>query len=316
MRRAVGTRVWFGCLIWLLGALPARAAAPEGVREPPPVRDDPVVASVNGTPLRESDLAPFVEQLRKKYGRKGGGLSGALARAVRKEALEQLIAAELVYQAGLDETTGADGAEAPTGGHPPEGAHAAGAGVDRGAVIQRYWEALGVLSAPVPEEMVREYYEKNREAFRKRETAHVRHILVAVPEGADARARETARAKAEALRRKALEGADFAALAREASDCASAPSGGDLGRIPRGYMPAEFDRVAFALEPGEVGPVVETKFGFHVIRLEERNPGGVAPLPEVRDFIARYLRPMVVRKRMAEQVERLRREARVEVYGN
>jgi peptidyl-prolyl cis-trans isomerase SurA len=98
-----------------------------------------------------------------------------------------------------------------------------------------------------------------------------RHILVAYA-GARAardgttRTRDEAQARAEELRgRASAPGADFAALAREASDDPTARNGGDLGHFGRGMFPATFDDAAFALVPGTVSRVVETPFGFHVI---------------------------------------------------
>ena len=67
----------------------------------------------------------------------------------------------------------------------------------------------------------------------------------------------------------ALDGADFAQVARTLSDDASAERGGDLGTIGRGRLAPEYERVAFALPPGQVSPVVETEFGFHVIQRVE-----------------------------------------------
>jgi peptidyl-prolyl cis-trans isomerase C len=87
--------------------------------------------------------------------------------------------------------------------------------------------------------------------------------LIAVGERAAAEEKERARQKAEQIRKEILEGKDFAKMAKEHSGCTSAPRGGDLGRIKKGYMPAEFEKVAFALEKDAVSEVVETKFGFH-----------------------------------------------------
>jgi len=99
------------------------------------------------------------------------------------------------------------------------------------------------------------------------------HILVAyeAAQGRPMNVRRTAdeaRRQAEALRARALAGEDFAALAREASDDASAPRGGFLGGIGRGTMVAPFEEAAFALPIGGISEVVETPFGFHVIRRE------------------------------------------------
>ena len=95
--------------------------------------------------------------------------------------------------------------------------------------------------------------------------------------GAAAAAKAAARTKAEGLLAKLKGGADFAALAKESSDCPSKGQGGDLGLFPRGQMVKAFEDVTFTLKPGEMSGLVESEFGFHVIRLEAMTPASVAP---------------------------------------
>jgi parvulin-like peptidyl-prolyl isomerase len=97
-----------------------------------------------------------------------------------------------------------------------------------------------------------------------------RHILIRADADATPAQRDSARQKAEALRQRAVAGEDFAKLARENSADGSAAEGGDLGFFGRGRMVPAFEQAAFALQPGQISPVVETPFGYHVIKLEER----------------------------------------------
>lgn len=137
-----------------------------------------------------------------------------------------------------------------------------------------------------------EYYILHKDQrFTEPEQVRARHILVKVAPGADEAAKKTAREKAEALRAKAASGGDFAALARANSeDDGSKTEGGDLGLFPRGRMAPEFEAAAFALAPGEVSALVETPFGFHVIKVEEHRQGGTKPLETVRDDIVKVLK--------------------------
>lgn len=87
------------------------------------------------------------------------------------------------------------------------------------------------------------------------------HILVST----DTRSKEDAKAEIEALRNKISDGADFAEVAREASDCPSGQGGGDLGPFGRGVMVPEFEEAAFALDVDALSDLVETDFGYHII---------------------------------------------------
>ena len=139
---------------------------------------------------------------------------------------------------------------------------------------------------------VAEYYELNKEErFTEPEQVRARHILVKLDPGATEEAKAAARKKADDLLARAQKGEDFAALAKKNSDDpGSATKGGDLGFFPRGRMAPAFEAAAFALEPGAVSEVIETPFGFHVIKLEEHREAAQKPLDAVRDEITRKLR--------------------------
>ncbi len=130
-------------------------------------------------------------------------------------------------------------------------------------------------------------YEKDKHRYTGLEkTVHARHILIKVASDADDATRNAAKAKAEALRARAAKGEDFAKLARtQSEDTGSAANGGDLGWNKRGKMVAPFDDAQFALKAGELSNVVETRFGYHVIKVEGVREGDV-PLDEAKAEIA------------------------------
>lgn len=137
---------------------------------------------------------------------------------------------------------------------------------------------------------IRAQYEEDIENYSTPERRRARHILFRVTENDDARVRAEKKQKAEDVLKLAREGGDFAALAEQYSDDSSAARGGDLGFFSRGAMVEPFDDAVFAMQPGEISGVVETVFGFHLIRLEEVQPPSVRPFEEVRDEIAAQLR--------------------------
>jgi peptidyl-prolyl cis-trans isomerase D len=140
------------------------------------------------------------------------------------------------------------------------------------------------------DEQVRTYYDAHvADRFTDVEEIHARHILIK-PSAPTDEAKAKARTDAEDLLKQIRAGADFAALAKERSaDTPSAAKGGDLDFFPRGRMVPTFDAAAFALQPGQVSDVVETPFGFHLIKLEERKPGGPKPFDAVREQITKEL---------------------------
>lgn len=158
---------------------------------------------------------------------------------------------------------------------------------------------IGRTIAPtiVTDAEVKEYWETHQQEFQRPERVKGRHILatpadqqVVNTSGDNAVGDEQAAAKMKSIAQqlKVMGGVgqkltpqQFADLAVRYSEDGSATTGGDLGWFPRGQMAAEFEQAAFNLQPGQTSPVVKTRFGYHVIYVEDRIPAGVAPLDEV-----------------------------------
>ena len=137
----------------------------------------------------------------------------------------------------------------------------------------------------VTEEDIEQYYEENQNSYREEEERRVSHILIEF--GDD---KEAARARAEDIKSRLSEGAEFAQLAEERSDDTfSAENGGDLEYISRDMMDPAFDEVAFTLEEGGISDVVETEFGFHLIKLTDIKAEQVTPLADVKADIRERL---------------------------
>ncbi len=165
---------------------------------------------------------------------------------------------------------------------------------------------------PVPdEEAVRKFYEENQHFFEMPETAEASHILVMIDEETD---EETARQKIEDIHRQLLEGADFAELAAEHSDCPSGQAGGELGDVRKGQMVPPFEEAVFSQEIGEIGEIVFTQFGYHVIKVTDRQEARTQPLEEVYDTIEQVQQQQKQQEVMQEYIENLREGADVEVF--
>jgi peptidyl-prolyl cis-trans isomerase D len=130
----------------------------------------------------------------------------------------------------------------------------------------------------VTEQALKEYYETVKERFTTQEQRHGRHILITVGDGVDDAA---AKKQAEELTAKAKAGADFAQLAKESSkDAGSAQQGGDLGLATRDVFVGPFADALFSMSAGEIRGPVKSEFGYHVIKLEEIQPGHVKSFDE------------------------------------
>lgn len=151
---------------------------------------------------------------------------------------------------------------------------------------------------------VRTYYEQNKGRYGAPEERRASHILIAVEQGASDAAKKAAREKAEKLLAQAKGGADFAALAKANSqDPGSAASGGDLGYFRRDTMVKPFADAAFALKDGELSGVVETEFGFHVIKLTGIKPAATRGFDEVRAQIETELKQQQASRQFAEAAD-------------
>jgi peptidyl-prolyl cis-trans isomerase C len=168
-------------------------------------------------------------------------------------------------------------------------------------------------SGPTAEEE-RRFYDENAERMKRPAQVRVRHILVGAGGDATPEQRQAARKEAESLRARVAAGEDFAKLAGESSDDPSSrPQGGLLPWFGRGEMVPPFEQAALALEPGQVSEVVESPFGFHVIRLEERRAETVVPFEEARPQIRELLARRHSRDALRAKVDGLRKKAKVEV---
>jgi peptidyl-prolyl cis-trans isomerase C len=158
------------------------------------------------------------------------------------------------------------------------------------------------------------FYEKNPERFQQPEAVHASHVLITVPQGADAATKAAARAKAEDVLKQARAGADFPKLARTYSNDASAPRGGDLGFFPKGQMVPTFEAAAFALAPNQISDVVETPFGFHVIKVLEKRTAQSVPFGQAAPQIEQYLRQEQQQAKTRTFVQQLRAKGNVQVF--
>jgi len=153
----------------------------------------------------------------------------------------------------------------------------------------------------VDESEVRKAFEKRKAEFSRPEERKAQHILIKVAENAPEAVRAAARKKIEAAQARIKAGEDFSAVAKAVSEDGTASSGGELGWFKQGSMVTAFDQAVFAMDKGQVSDIVETPFGYHLIRLEDIRPAHEASYDDVKDTIRQDL----VKARAAEEAYKL-----------
>jgi peptidyl-prolyl cis-trans isomerase D len=158
----------------------------------------------------------------------------------------------------------------------------------------------------VSDDEISQYYEDNKAQFGTPEQRDAAHILISVAAQASDAEKQAAKAKAERILQEVRKSPQkFAELAKKYSeDPGSASHGGDLGFFSRGMMVKPFDDAAFSLKPGEVSGLVQSDFGFHIIKLLAVKPAHVKPLDEVKSSIVQQLKQQKADDKFAELADK------------
>lgn len=167
----------------------------------------------------------------------------------------------------------------------------------------------------VTEDVARAYYDDHPQEFTIPAGRRAAHILVHAPAGVSEELKTEARAKAEAIRKELLDGADFAALASEKSECMSRSRGGELGVVPRGREAKSFEDAIYGQDIGAIGEVVESPVGFHVIKVTGEQEEKIIPFDEVKDRVVTVLKGRAQQKVAAGYVKSLRERATIKLDG-
>ena len=160
-------------------------------------------------------------------------------------------------------------------------------------------------SSPSDEE-IKKYYERNLSKYKEPEKVKARHILIKVDQNARDEDKKKAEEKAKGILARVKKSEDFAKLAKELSeDTGSKENGGDLGFFARGRMAKDFEEVAFKLKPGEISDLVKTRYGYHIIKTEEKKEEHQKPLDEVKSMIKDSLTRETAQKRLENYTKKL-----------
>src|SRR5919198_1458504 len=295
---------------------------------------DRVAATVNGEPVTLVELEERAgsEMVRAEAMPPGPGRDRARAKAL-KLALDNVIAERLldgqaaalgveVNDAQVDSTieeikrrNGLDDAKLDEV-LPQQGF------ADRAAfrrAIKRDLETASVLQVKVrnrikiTDEDVKNYWQTHPQEFKASDEVRVRHIFLPVAKDATPAEQDAVRARAERVLERLKAGEDFAKVAREVSQGPTAAEGGELGWYGRGTLQPDVEKAAFALQPGQISPLVRSPRGYQIVQTEERRGGGLRPLDDVKEAIRDRLYNDQLETYRSQFVAELRKDAIIDV---
>lgn len=293
-----------------------------------------VIAEVNGAPVKRDLLVRTLKSVEKTHSMTGQVLTQEKLDQIKSAVVENIINSEaLLHQASVEGITvdpvkAKENYEQFKKQFPNEEAFRellkaqdmtedeVKKEFERSSVLRALLEKNIFSKITVTPEEMRKYYDQNKAEFERKESAHASHILARITASADPKANEESKANAkkkiEEAEKKLKGGADFAKLATEMSeDPGSAPKGGDLGFFTKGQMVPVFEKTAFELEAGKISPIVESEFGFHIIKVWEKKPAGMIPFEEAGKAIEGKLKSQTANAKTKEYLAELRAKLKV-----
>jgi peptidyl-prolyl cis-trans isomerase C len=145
------------------------------------------------------------------------------------------------------------------------------------------------------------FYDANPDMFARPDMVRARHMMIRLTPTSTTEDKKNARARATAARQRVISGEDFATVAREVSEGREASNGGDMGFFARDEMMPELTNIAFALDVGQISEIIETRFGFHILKVEEKRPASKMTLEEAEEPV----RQLLIENRTGEKVAEL-----------
>ena len=294
-------------------------------------KEDALEARVNGIAISSSDVEAAIDDLiMQNQGRIPAAQMNTMRPMLHKQALESLIDQQLLMQEvdrqgitpskeAVDEQIAEIAGTFPSPAEFNERLARIGVSeqqlrddISQNIQIETLIKRQMGPAKEVGKEEIAAYYRENTDIFKMPERVRASHILISV--SADESPGERAKKKKmlSGVRKEIEKGADFEQLAREHSSCPSKSKGGDLGYFEKGSMVGPFEEAAFTLKVGEVSDVVETTFGYHLIKVADHQTAGVVPLEEVGDKIGAFLTNQKMEEVIKEYLSKLRSTAKIE----
>ena len=288
-----------------------------------------VVVTVNDVPITEAEVNLEIKRILFNAKSMQQPIDESMMEAMKEKVIDSLINRELLYQQSKAMGFTTDEAEIDSSIDQIKQRLEAGQSIEallaemgigletmrnevgRANVIQKLLEKEVYPQTMVSEKESRIFFENNPQYFKKPEEVKASHILIKVAPDASKEEKLAARQKIEEVRKKVAAGDDFADLARQYSEGPSSVSGGDLGYFDRKKMVKPFADAAFELQPGQVSNIVETNFGFHLIKVFDKRAKSAYVFENIKDRLGELLRQQKIQKETVRFLEELKKTADV-----
>jgi peptidyl-prolyl cis-trans isomerase C len=301
------------CVMFVLGMFSAVEVAAE---------PSDVLAKVNGEEILQQDVDEIITVFvlpQFQAQNPGAELPAEQRTQIEKNIIEQLVTERVLMQKVKEAGISADEAlvnerfEQAKTQRPDLSEEMLKGLLEKDNMIQQLLETEVISKISVTDEEAQTFYDEQKEQFQEPEQIQASHILIQVAQDASDEEKQAARQKIDDVLVMAKEGKDFAELATEYSEGPSKDQGGDLGFFPKGAMVPSFEEVAFALNEGEISDVVETQFGYHIIKLTGKKEAREVPFEEVKEQVKQGLQQQKTGTEVKAWVENLKDQAEVEI---
>ncbi len=291
------------------------------------------VAIVNGTVITKNEYDRELARFKERMTMQGGKINDSDMPAIKKQVIENIIGMMLLYQDAIAkgitaDQTAIDSQWKQLKDQYPDDQKLQDAlkqlnitedsikeQIKKGLTLQKFIKENFYDKTNITDSEVKAFYDANPDKFNKPEEVRASHILITVKPDADDAQKKAARTEIEKIQARIKAGEDFATLAKENSkDPGSKENGGDLGFFTRGQMVKPFEDAAFALKPGMVSDIVETQFGYHIIKVTDRKAAGKYSLDEIKTKLQTYLKDLKIQKDISDYINTLKEKAKIQIF--
>lgn len=290
------------------------------------------VAIVNGSAIAREEFDRELSQVKQRISQQGLKFSSPKFEGIRNEILDNLINLELLFQESLNNGIKVEKEAIDSQikslkqkfsndtefekllSELKVSEQALKIQIKKRIAIQELIETQIVQKIKIPDEESKIFYDTYPKLFKQPEQIKASHILIKVEPDADEIKKSEAKQKIKKIQQELKKGRDFAALAKEFSEGPSKTKGGDLGYFQQGRMVKPFEDVAFALKTEEVSDIVETQFGYHIIKVVDKKPEKTIPYEDIKNDLAQHLKQEKTKEELNEYIQKLREKSKIEKF--